>query len=266
MIIGRRFILERRRALLWWVAGVVGLVVFTAAFFPSVRGQSSFEQVYEDLPASLRAMLGTTAALGITSAPGYLQGRLFGSLLPVVLLALAIGQGVRATAGAEEDGTLEQLVVLPVRRRDVLLERAAACGIVVVAIAVVALVSTLVVSPAVGLTDGVLITSLAAAFANVAALAIFHGAVALSIGAVTGRRAVAVGVASAVAVGGFLLQGLLAASDPPAWTRWISPWHWYLGRPAMVDGWTWSAIAIPLAGTFLLVVVATLSFERRDLR
>jgi ABC-2 type transport system permease protein len=266
VIIGRRFIVERRRSLLWWAAGVVGLVVFTAAFFPSVRGQVSFEEVYEDLPASLRAMLGTTAELGITSAPGYLQGRLFGSLLPVVLLVLAIGQAVRATAGAEEDGTLEQLVILPVRRRDVLLQRAASCGIVVVAITALALVATLVVSPAVGLTDGVALADLVAAFANVAALAIFHGALALCIGAVTGRRALASGVASAVAVGGFLLQGLLAASDPPGWTKWLTPWHWYLGRPALVEGWTGPALAIPLAAAAVLVVAATLSFERRDLR
>lgn len=266
MIVGRRFIVERRRSLLWWAAGVVGLVVFTAAFFPSVRGQVSFEQVYEDLPASLRAMLGTSAELGITSAPGYLQGRLFGSLLPVVLLVLAIGQGVRATAGAEEDGTLEQLVILPVRRRDVLIQRAAACGLVVVAITTAALAATLAVSPAVGLTDGVSLVHLVAAFANVAALALVHGALALCVGAATGRRALAAGIASAVAAGGFLLQGLLAASDPPGWTRWSSPWHWYLGRPALVDGWTWPAVAVPLLVTALLVLVATLAFERRDLR
>jgi ABC-2 type transport system permease protein len=266
VILGRRFIVERQRSLRWWVAGVVGLVVFTAAFFPSVRDRVSFERVYEDLPASLRAMLGTSAALGITSAPGYLQGRLFGSLLPVVLLVLAIGQGVRATAGAEEDGTLEQLVVLPVRRRDLLLQRSAACGVVVVAITAVALVTTLVVSPAVGLTDGVAVVDLVAAFANVAALAVFHGALAVCVGAATGRRGLASGVASAVAVGGFLLQGLLAASDPPGWTRWLTPWHWYLGRPALVDGWTWPAIAIPLVATVVLVAAAVLSFERRDLR
>jgi ABC-2 type transport system permease protein len=266
VIVGRRFIVERQRALLWWAAGVVGLVVFTAAFFPSVRGQVSFEQVYEDLPASLRAMLGTSAEHGITSAPGYLQGRLFGSLLPAVLLILAIGQGVRATAGAEEDGTLEQLVVLPVRRRDVLLQRSAACGIVVVAITAVALVTTVVVSPTVGLTDGVAFVDLVAAFANVAALAIVHGALALCIGAATGRRALASGVTSAVAVGGFLVQGLLAASDSPGWIRWLTPWHWYLGRPALVHGWTWPAIAVPLGVTVVLLVVAALSFERRDLR
>jgi ABC-2 type transport system permease protein len=260
VIIGRRFIVERRRSLLWWAIGVVGLVVFTAAFFPSVRGQASFEEVYEDLPASLRAMLGTTAELGITSAPGYLQGRLFGSLLPVVLLVLAIGQAVRATAGAEEDGTLEQLMTLPVHRRDVLLQRAAACGIVVIAITAAAFAITLVVSPAVGLTDGVSLVHLAAA------LAVVHGALALCIGAATGRRALATGVTSAVAVGGFLLQGLLAASAPPGWTRWLIPWHWYLGRPALVDGWTWAAIVIPLGLTVVFVVVATRSFERRDLR
>jgi ABC-2 type transport system permease protein len=69
-----------------------------------------------------------------------------------------------------------------------------------------------------------------------------------------------------VAVGGFLVQGLLAAGDPPDWTKWLSPWHWYLGRPALVDGWSWPAVAIPLGVTAILMAAATLSFERRDRR
>jgi ABC-2 type transport system permease protein len=266
VIVARGFVTERRRSLRWWAIAVIGLVAFTVAFYPSVRGQASFDEVYDDLPASMRAMFGTTAGIGITSPRGYLQARLFGSLFPVVLLVLAIGSAVRATAGAEEDGTLEQLIVLPVTRRRAMLERAAATGLVTAAAGLVALLALVVLGPVFGATDGIGVSSLAAATTSAVALAWFHGALAFGIGASTGRRALASGITGAVAVGGFLLQGLLASSDPPGWALWSSPWHWYLGSPALVDGWTWPMIAIPLAATAVLVALGTARFETRDLR
>jgi ABC-2 type transport system permease protein len=266
MIVARRFVAERRRSLRWWAIGVIGLVAFTVAFYPSVRGQASFEDVYEDLPASMRAMFGSSAEIGITSPRGYLQGRLFGSLFPVVLMVLAIGHAARATAGAEEDGTLEQLIVLPVTRRRAMLERAGATGMLIAGAGLVAFLALCLLGPPFGATDGISVSSLVAATTSAVALAWFHGAIAFAIGAATGRRALATGISSSVAVGGFLLQGLLAASDPPGWMPWLSPWHWYLGRPALVDGWTWPMVVIPAIGTAALVALGTLRFEARDLR
>lgn len=266
MIVARRFVAERRRSLRWWALGVAGLVAFTVAFWPSVRGQVSFEEVYEDLPEALRAMLGASADLGITTAPGYLQGRLYGSLLPLVLLVLAIGSAVRATAGAEEDGTLEQLVTLPVTRRRLMLERVTAVAVITLIAGLLAVVVLVALGRPSGATDGIRVASLIAATSGAVALAWFHGALAFAIGAGTGRRALASGIASSTAIGGFLLQGLLAASDPPGWARWLSPWHWYLHRPAIVEGWTWPMLVLPGVGAVALVALGTLRFERRDLR
>lgn len=266
MIVARRFVAERRRGLRWWLIGIVALVAFTVSFFPSVRGQASFEEVYEELPAAMRAMLGATEGLGITTAPGYLQGRLFGSLLPVVLLVLAITTATRATAGAEEDGTLEQLVILPVTRTRLHLERVAATFLITIVAGAVALVALLVLGPPFGATDGVATGDLVAAVTGATALAAFHGAVALGVGAATGRRALTSASATTLAVAGFLAQGLLAASDASDWTRWSSPWHWYLGEPAVVSGFAWPMLVLPTVGALASVGVGLHRFQRRDLR
>jgi ABC-2 type transport system permease protein len=147
-----------------------------------------------------------------------------------------------------------------------MLERAAATGMLTAGAGLVAFVALCLLGRIFGATDGIGVFSLAAATTGAVALAWFHGALAFGIGASTGRRALATGIAASTAVGGFLLQGLLAASDPPGWTRWLSPWHWYLGSPALIEGWTWPMIIVPAIGTAALVALGTARFEARDLR
>ncbi len=66
-----------------------------------------------DLPASVRALIGSQEGIPLTSAPGYLQARLFSTILPILLLVYAISLGSRAIGGAEEDGTLQLVVTAP---------------------------------------------------------------------------------------------------------------------------------------------------------
>lgn len=147
-----------------------------------------------------------------------------------------------------------------------MLERAAATGLVTAGAGLVAFLALVLLGPLFGATDEVGVSSLAAATTSAVTLAWFHGALAFGIGASTGRRAVANGIAASTAIGGFLLQGLLAANDPLGWAPWLSPWHWYLGNPALVEGWTWTMIAVPVTGTAALVTVGIARFQARDLR
>ncbi len=56
-----RLIRDRRRSLLWWSVGIVGLVLFTVALYPSLKGEESFNEVIEQMPEALRAMFGAVA-------------------------------------------------------------------------------------------------------------------------------------------------------------------------------------------------------------
>jgi ABC-2 type transport system permease protein len=264
--VAHRWIRDRRRGLGGWCLGITGLVVFTVAFFPTVKGNETFDELTDQLPNSLRSLLGLAQDAPITAPPGYLHARLFSTLIPLLLVVYAIGLGARAIAGTEEDGTLELLLAHPVTRTRVTVERYLANTVLLAALTVVfATGLTLSALPA-GALDGVSLTGLAGAASGAFALALLHGSIAYTVGAATGRRAPAIAAATGVAVAGYLVEGLLALTDTIRPLRYASPWHWYLGRNMLTDGIAPDAIAPPLLVSLALLTAATRLFARRDLR
>ncbi len=266
MIIAARLLRDRRRSLLWWSVGIVGLVLFTVALFPSLKGETSLNDVVDQMPEALRSMFGIDKAIPLSSAPGYLQGRLFGSLLPLLLLVFGIGLGARAIAGSEQDGTLELLLANPVTRRSVVVERYLALVAMLGVLTAVLAVSLVVLALPFGALDGVSMTGLAGAVVATFGIALLHATLAFTVGAATGRRAWALSAASIVAITGYLLQGLLSLSDALRPVRFAVPWHWYLGRNMLAQGVAPDAIVVPLVLSAVIFAAGAGAFVRRDLR
>jgi ABC-2 type transport system permease protein len=265
MIIFTRFLADRRRATLWWLAGIVALIAFTAAFWPTVRGQVSFDQVLDDMPEAMRTMFGIDTAVSISSAPGYLQGRVFATLLPVLLIINAIGLGAAALAGSEHDGTLELILANPLSRRRLFAERGLAALAMLTIPAIAAGISIAVLGAPMGLLDGVSLSGLAGATAAAFALALLFGALAFAIGAATGRRNLAVSIPAGLAVATYLLQGLLSAANAPAVALDLTPWHWYLEHNMLIEGVAPGALALPLLIGAGAIAMAAPRFGHRDL-
>ena len=266
MIVLRRFLRDRRRSLAWWSAGMVALVAMTVAFYPSIRGEESFEELMRDLPAAVRALVGAQSGVPFTSPPGYLHSRMFTVIVPVVLLVFGIGLGARVVAGPEDEGTLEPVLANPVSRRRLLVERALAVVVLVLGLTAVGALALVALGPPTGVLDGIGLGHVVQAWGAALSLTLLHAGVALAVGAAWGRRAPALGAAAALAVGGYLLEGLLSASDRTSSLLRASPWHWYLDRNALVEGTTIEATVVPLAVATLAVTLGAWRFERRDLR
>lgn len=266
MILAARLVRDRRRSLLWWVVGIVVLVLFTVALYPSLKGEQSLNDVVDQMPEAVRSMLGIDKAIPLTSPAGYLQGRLFGSLLPVILIVFGIGLGARAIAGAEQEGTLELLLANPVTRRTVVVERYLAVVGMLAGLCAVFAMALVVLGLPFGALDGVPWTGLAGEVAGAFAISLLHTTVAFGVSAGTGRRAWALSSATVVAVAGYLLQGLLALSDAIAPLRFVVPWHWYLGRNMLAQGVAPDAIVVPIVLSAVIFAAGAGAFIRRDLR
>ncbi|MGQ0743930.1 MAG: ABC transporter permease subunit [Acidimicrobiales bacterium] len=266
VMLASRFLLDRRRSLVWWSAGLVGLVLFTVALFPTIAGQEAFDDLATDLPEAARSLLGIDQAVPLTSPPGYLHGRLFAGLLPFLLLVFGVGLGAYAVAGSEQDGTLELVLANPVTRRAVGVQRYLAV------VALLGLLTSVFAAALVGLglpfgvLEGVPATGLAGACAGAFAIALVHATVAFSVGAATGRRAWASAAAGSLGVAGYLLQGLLSLSPAVRPLRLVSPWHWYLGRNMLANGVAPDALIVPVVVSLVLAGVGIRAFLRRDLR
>jgi beta-exotoxin I transport system permease protein len=248
---------DARRGLVWWSLGMLGVVLLTVGFWPSVRDSPELERFARNAPDVLKAFTG--GELDFATPIGYLEARLFALIVPVLFLIYAIGAGARAIAGEEEAGTLDLLLSLPLSRGRLVLEKAAALGLQLGALALVLL--AFVVAAAAVVSMDVSAARIGAAVVTAYLLAVAHGALALAIGAGTGKRAMALGIAASVAVAGYLLDGLAQFVDALEPWRVLSPFDW-AGEP-LRNGLGAGTVALAVAAVAGAAAAFPL-FARRD--
>jgi ABC-2 type transport system permease protein len=245
---------------LFWSLGAGTLVVTVLSVWPSVHDE--YAKLVQNYPEGLLAFLGVDKA-GLASAPGYLQAELFGLMVPLMLVGYAIAAGSAAIASEEDQGTLEILLAQPVSRVRVVLQKYAAVvtalAILAVALVAVLLVATPLFDLSVGAFDEI------AATMSAFLLAAMFGALALALGCATGHRALAAGTASALAVGAYLWNSLAGLVDGLRKFRPLSPFWWYSGNTPLTNGLSPLHVSLLLVVTVIAVVVAVLTFTRRDI-
>jgi ABC-2 type transport system permease protein len=183
-----------------------------------------------------------------------------------VVLVFGIGAGAQAIGGSEDAGTLEPLLANPVTRDRVAAERYLAVVALLLVLVAVFTVALVAFGAPVGVLEGVALAGLLGACAGIFGIALLHASIAFAVGAATGRRGPAVAVATAIAVGGYLVQSLLSLTDALAPLRALTPWYWYLDRNMLADGPAVVAIVLPLVVSVPVVLAGWVAFRRRDLR
>jgi ABC-2 type transport system permease protein len=169
-----------------------------------------------------------------------------------------------STAGEEEDAILGLTLAYPIERARLVLAKAAAVAVSVVVIAAGTFVG-LVAGVAVA-GGGIGLGKLGALALHLAFFGIAIGAFALALGATTGQRAVASGVAAAFAVLAFLINGFAPLIDQVEWLKYLSPFYYYSGHDPISNGVDLADLATLAATSIVLTAVAAVGFTRRDLR
>jgi ABC-2 type transport system permease protein len=210
----------------------------------------------------LRSLFGIVEGGSITSGPGYLDAELFSFMLPLFVLAVAIGSGARTFAGEEDAGRLELVLSYPVLRRDAVVAKGLAVGSEVLLLSLAAGLALVVLDPLFSLDLEA--SRIAAAMGSLAALGLLHGWLALSVGAATASRGLAIGVPSALAAAGYLVSGLheLAGWLDPF--RFLSPF-WLIGSSPLQGGADTIGILVVVAAALVVLVAGSLLVEQRDL-
>ena len=89
---------------------------------------------------------------------------------------------------------------------------------------------------------------------------------AVALGAGTGRRALAGGVAAGVGVIGWLINGFAPLVGALDWLKYLSPFYYYAGHDPLTQGIDVGDIVVLGVVAVALTALAVLAFERRDLR
>jgi ABC-2 type transport system permease protein len=214
------------------------------------------------MPPELRALFAAESA-DISTPAGYLNIELFTFVLPLIVLAVTLAGGGGATAGEEERGTLELLLANPVRRWRIVLEKALGTGLFA-AIVCAGVWVGLAATARLGDID-IALDHVAGTLASVWLLACSFGGLALLIGALTGSRGGAIGIALAVAVVAFFVNALAPLSDVLEPWRPISPYFHYIGYDPLSNGLDPGHAGLLALVTVGFVLAAAFAFERRDL-
>jgi ABC-2 type transport system permease protein len=256
-----RALFDQRRSIGWWAVGIAGFMGLLALYWPSIRDQGEdLQRIIDSMPAAMKAFSGDISAL--TSAPGYLQGELFSLALPILLAVYAIGRGSDAIAGEEERGHLEMVLAEPISRVRVTLEKAAALALGVVVLGLVAFLT--IAAGAAALSMDLSGTRLLIAVAGTVVFGFVMGALALAVGGLTGRKAIAMGVPAGLVVIAWLLEGIGRLTTTAEWALPLSPFHQYtLGSQMTGSAEPWRLLLL-LAAAIVLVAVAAWGLERRD--
>ncbi len=258
----RRGLRDHVRALVGWCVGVGAYVTLIAAVFTSIHGSPELNDLIESYPDVLKSLFGISNGADITSGPGYLDAELFGFMLPLLVVVLAIGSGARTFAGEEDAGRLELVLSYPVRRRSAVLAKGAAQAGEVVLFSAVSMLTILVCDPIFGLDISV--GHLVEAFVWLVALGLFYGWLALAVGASYPSRALAIGIAAGTAAADYLVGGLheLAGWLDPF--RFVSPF-WLVGSAPLQGGTKPVGVLVVVAAALVALLAGALLVERRDL-
>ncbi|MEP6753785.1 MAG: ABC transporter permease subunit [Candidatus Dormiibacterota bacterium] len=241
------------------------MAALLAVAYPTVRNNSELDKTFAGLPPGVQAALGLAPGSLLTSPAGYLNSQYFANILPLMLLVFGIGLAAWAIGGDESAGTLELLLANPVSRLRVAVERAGALLLLVGFLAVLASATLLVLAPSSGLTDGISAGHIVEASAASALLALTFAALTFALGAATGSRSMAIAVSSALAMAGFVIEGIAAQVPALRPVRELSPWHWMLGSNPLQNGLQWHWWLLPVAATVLFVSLGVARFRVRDL-
>jgi beta-exotoxin I transport system permease protein len=252
-----------RRGFLWWSLGFIGFVALIVSVYPTVHSNPGLNKLAEDYPEALQAFIAFGGVVDYSTAAGYLGIELFSLMVPLLLLVAAIGTGAGTIAGEEERGTLELLLANPVSRTKVVLEKAVALALEVAGLGVVLWLALWVGALAADMDISA--GHLGAATLSAVLLALAYGAIAILLGAATGRGALAIGGTAAAAVAAYLVNGLAPLVHALEVPQKLSPFYHYAAGDPLRHGLAIEHALLLAAIAVTATAIAPFLFRRRDL-
>jgi ABC-2 type transport system permease protein len=196
------------------------------------------------------------------TAIGYLNAVAYALLSPILLLVYGLSLAVRLTAGQEEDGTLELDLAAPVSRARLYWARLAGVWLLLLGLIALVTAGVLISNPLFDL--GVTLPHVAAAGFGLWLLVGGFATFAFALGAATGRRGLALGVAAGVAVVTYVFRGVANAAGVEIYAD-LSPFAWFLEPDPLANGFHLLSTLELLAISLVAAPLGLWRFLRRDL-
>ncbi len=255
-----KWLWDSRRSLLGWTIAIVVVGCGYAAFWPTMN-DPMFTELIENYPSGLLEAINYTS---ITTPAGYLSATVYGLVVAVLMTVFAIAAGTRIIAGEEEAGILDLTLAQPVSRPTVALQRFAALATAVLVMVGVFLLAMLAIA-APAQFDTIPVVNFVAMHLHLWAFTVMFGALAFAIGAATGRRSLAWGVAGGVAVLAYAASGIIPQAEGLEWVRDYSAFTWLNGNTPLSNGADPAQVLLMVAVSAAFIAIGVVAFTRRDI-
>jgi ABC-2 type transport system permease protein len=252
----------RRGAMLGWGIGIGFFSIVYVGIYPSLAEQMAAFQEILDLP-----FYQAFGMSDMTSFEGYVAGTLI-NFLPLIIGIYALMTGTQALAGEEDRGTLENLVVLPLARWQLVVAKAAAMILAALMILAIAALITLGVLGYVKSQVDVATSYADMAWAILSAWPItaFLMMISLFLSAFLPNRGAAGMVATVILVGSYLGNNLFDLLESLADYRWVFPFYYFDKSPGLFEnGPQTSDLAVLFSAALVFLFLAVISFNHRNL-
>lgn len=250
----------RRRSLLGYSVGMALYALVVIAIYPAFKTSTSLDAIVKGAPG-VAALFGVSGSL--TSPEGWLNANIDANFFPLVMLLVTVGYGAGAIAGQAEDGTLGLVATLPVRRVAIVVQKAGAMAVLGLALAA-AVAACVLVGRAFQLTVNpghAIATSCA-----VLLMGLDFGLIAMAVGALTGRKGTAIGVASTIAAASYLLSSLAPVVNWIRPGRYASLFFWSVGDNQIGKGVSLLDYGVLMAIGLGALYATVMTFRRLDLQ
>jgi ABC-2 type transport system permease protein len=247
----------RRRSTIWYAAGMALYALVVVVLYPSFKHQTSLNSLSGSTAAALFGITGP-----LTSPGGWLNANIYSNFFPLIMLLLTIGYGAAALAGQDEDGTLALVTALPIRRRAILLQKAAAMAVQALLLAVAVAICVVIGR---GFQLSINPANTIAVSAALLLMGLDFGLVTMAVGAVTGRRGTALGVGTGLAAASYLVSSLASTISAIRPGRYFSLFYWSVGNDQISRGASMADFTVLIVAGLALLVGAVVAFRRADL-
>lgn len=251
---------EKRWMIIAWSLGLAATAALTMAFYDSFS-QVGTDEFIESIPDSLKALVGSVESF--KTIPGYVAQQIYGPQIPIMSLVLAIILYIGIGVGEEDRGTLQTLMAQPVTRTQIYVQKLYA-GMIILTLVSIA-VGLGVVIGVVGLGETMSYTRLLQATIMMSLLNISYGVIAYAVGMGTGKKGLAIGLASGYAFISIFLSSLAPAVKVLQPFEKFSLFYYYSKPEVFVHGIDMSNLMVILAVTVVVIGIGLLGYLRRDI-
>ncbi len=252
---------QRRWSTLWWSLGIVSLITLTLSFYPTIHNQAAqLNKSFGSLNNSTLALFGGT---DFFSPVGYLNSQLIYLMLPLLLIILGVGLGSSLIGREESEGTIELLLARPISRPRLILAKALAGAFIIFLVTTIGSLVTIGLAKVVNM--GIPLTNIAMACLACFMLVLTFSAIAFLLSSTGRGRASALGITIVYTLGGYIIGSLANTVHGLRIPSMLFPYHYYQSADILRGTFNWSSITF--FGIFIGVclILALLSFRRRDL-